>query len=139
MLLVAVLHHWLHTSKLSSQQRFTARLDFLITKYLTFRYCNRKICRIKSGTHKQSRCCLLKNYSAYIYEEALRKVDFPNYQNFENINNAYFFQKVMGVIDLVAPIKTRRIKQNLQKWFHGEVAEKSVPVKSYLRNFTLTK
>ena len=30
----------------------------------------------------------------------------------------------MGVIDQVAPIKLRRIKQNSQEWFDGEVAEK---------------
>ena len=30
----------------------------------------------------------------------------------------------MGVIDLVAPIKSRRIKQNSQEWFDGEFAEK---------------
>ena len=30
----------------------------------------------------------------------------------------------MGVIDLVAPIKSRWIKQNSQEWFDGEVAEK---------------
>ena len=30
----------------------------------------------------------------------------------------------MGVIDLVAPTKSRRIKQNSQEWFEGEVAEK---------------
>ena len=30
----------------------------------------------------------------------------------------------MGVIDLVAPIKSRQIKQNSQEWFDGEVAEK---------------
>ena len=30
----------------------------------------------------------------------------------------------MGVIDLVAPIKARQIKQNSQKRFHGKVAEK---------------
>ena len=32
----------------------------------------------------------------------------------------------MGVIDLVAPIKSRRIKQNSQEWFDGEVAEKII-------------
>ena len=30
----------------------------------------------------------------------------------------------MEVIDQVAPIKSRRIKQNSQEWFDGEVAEK---------------
>ena len=41
----------------------------------------------------------------------------------------------MGIIDLVAPIKSRRIKQNSQEWFDGEVAEKL----SVRDNFTLTK
>ena len=89
-------------------------------------HCTRKISRIKRGTHKQIRYRSLKNYSAGIYEEALDRADFPNYHNFENINDAYsnFIQKVMGVIDLVAPIKSRRIKQNSQEWFDGEVVEK---------------
>ena len=30
----------------------------------------------------------------------------------------------MRVINLVAPIKSRRIKQNSQEWFDGEVAQK---------------
>ena len=30
-----------------------------------------------------------KNYSGYIYEEALSRLDFPNYHNFKNINGAY--------------------------------------------------
>ena len=68
----------------------------------------------------------VKNYWADIYEEALGRVDFPNYNNFENFNDAYsnFIQKVMGVIDLVAPIKSRRIKQSSQEWFDGEIEEK---------------
>ena len=76
-------------------------------------YCTRKISRIKRGMHKQIIYRSLKSYSADIYEEALGRVDFPNYHNFENINDAYsnFIQKLMRVIDLVAPIKSRRIKQ----------------------------
>ena len=90
-------------------------------------YCTRKTSRIKRGTHKQIRYCSLKNYSVDIYEEALGRVDFPNYRNFQNINDAYsnFIQKVMGVIESSqAPIKSRRIKQNAQEWLDGEVAEK---------------
>ena len=52
-------------------------------------YCTRKISIIKRGTHKQIRYRSLKSYSADIYEEALVRVDFPNYLNFENINDAY--------------------------------------------------
>ena len=75
---------------------------------------------------KQIRCCSLKNYSADIYEEAPGRVNFTNYHNFENINDAYSnsIQKVMGVIDLVAPIKPRQVKQNSQEWFNDKVAEK---------------
>ena len=67
-------------------------------------YCTRKISRIKRGTDKQIRCRSLKSYSVDIYEEALGKVDFPNYHNFENINDGYsnFIQKVIGVVDLLA-------------------------------------
>ena len=56
--------------------------------------------RIKRGTHKEIRCRSLKNDAADIYEEAPGRVDFPNYHNFENINDAYsnFIQKVMGVM-----------------------------------------
>ena len=72
-------------------------------------YCTRKISRIKTGIHKEIRYHSLKNYSADIYEEALGRADFPNYNNFEDINDAYsnFIQRVMGAIDLVAPIKSR--------------------------------
>ena len=48
-----------------------------------------QISRIKWGTHKKIRCHSLKYCSAEIPEEALGGLDFPNYQNFENINDAY--------------------------------------------------
>ena len=89
-------------------------------------YRNRKISRIKRDTHKQTTCHSLKSYSADIYKEALGRLDFPNYHNFGNINDVYsnFIQKVMGVINLVALIKSRQIKQNSEEWFDGEVAER---------------
>ena len=97
-------------------------LDFLINKLYSALQ--------KSPESKEVRTSKLdafaKNYSADIHEEALGRVDFPNYHNFKNINDTYsnFIQKVMGVIDLVAPIKSRRIKQNSQEWFDSEIAEK---------------
>ena len=50
------------------------------------------------------------------------KVYFPNYENFSDVNKAYenFFQKLMSVIDKLAPFKTKRVKSNSQEWFHGE-------------------
>ena len=35
-----------------------------------------------------------------------------------------FFQKLMTVIENVAPCKTRRVKRNTQNWFNGKVLEK---------------
>ena len=34
-----------------------------------------------------------------------------------------FIQKIMVAIDLVAPIKERRIKPNSREWFDGEIYE----------------
>ena len=91
-------------------------------------YFTRKMFKIKRGTHKQIRCRSLKHYSADIYDETLGRLDFPNCRTVENINDAYskFIQKVMGVIDIVAPIKSRRIKQNSQEWFTSNVLEKII-------------
>ena len=118
-------------------------LDFLITKLYS---ALEKSPESKEVRTSKLDAALLKNYSADIYEEALGRLDFPNYHNFENINDTFsdFIQKVIGVIDLVAPIKSKRIKQNYQEWFNGEVAEKiSVGDKLFKKlknqNFTLTK
>ena len=53
------------------------------------------------------------------------KLNFPNYQNYNEINEAYndFIQKITSVIEKVAPIKERRVKQNSQEWFDGEIAD----------------
>ena len=80
--------------------------------------CTRKISRIKTGgVHKYSNFHSLKNYTAEYYKEALRQVDFPNYENFGDVNEASsnLFQKSMTVIDNIAPYKRKRVKGNTQK------------------------
>ena len=59
------------------------------------------------------------------YKEALGKVNFPNFENFSGVNKAFekFIQKLMIVIDKLAPFKTKRVKDNSQEWFEGEVLE----------------
>ena len=69
-------------------------------------FCTRKISRIKTGgTHKYLNFRSLKNYTADYYKEALKQTDFPNYENFGGVNEAYsnFFQKLMTAIDKIAP------------------------------------
>ena len=53
-----------------------------------FIHCTRKNCRMKKK-HKQFRCRSRKDYSANIYEEALGKLHFSNYQNFEKVDDGY--------------------------------------------------
>ena len=88
-------------------------------------YCTKNFSRTKVGTHKQITFRSLKNYTAEAYKEALGKVCFPDYENFSDVNKAYenFIQKLMSVIDKLAPFKTKRVKGNSQEWFDGEALE----------------
>ena len=92
-------------------------------------YCTRKFSRTKLGTHTQITFRSLKNYTAEAYKEALGKVFFPDYENFSDVNKAYenFIQKLMSVIDKLAPFKTKRVKGNSQEWFDDEVLESIAP------------
>ena len=60
-----------------------------------------------------------------LFETELSELHFPNYQNYNEINEAYndFIQKIMSVIDKIKPINERRVKQNSQEWFNGEIAD----------------
>ena len=53
-------------------------------------------------------------------------VNFPDYRNFANVNDAYLniIQKLMEVIDKVALVKNKRTKRNSQEWFDSEISEK---------------
>ena len=90
-------------------------------------FCTKNISRIKTGgAHKYLNFRSLKNYTTDYYKEALKQIDFPNYKNVGDVNEAYlnFFQKLMTVIDKIASYKSKRVKGNTQKWFDGEVLEK---------------
>ena len=76
--------------------------------------------------HQKNTFRSLKNYSPKVYEEALRKLSFPNYELFGDIDKAYenFIQKVMAVTDNLAPSKNKRIKGTSQDWFDAEIMKK---------------
>ena len=88
-------------------------------------YCTRKITHTKTNVHKYIKTRSLKNYSQTLFLDKLRKINFPNYSNFKDINNAYsdFTGKVTSVIDEIAPIKEIRVKNNSQDWFDAEINE----------------
>ena len=81
-------------------------------------FCTRKTKKEKVGGHKQISFRSSKNYSVDEYEKALGKVTFPNYEKYHNINKAYnFFQKLIEVVNNIAPLKSGRIKNTSSKWF----------------------
>ena len=83
----------------------------------------KKITIIKIGVHKKITFCSLKHYTANGNGKAWSEVKFPN---FANVNDVYsdFLQKLMEVIDKVAPVKNKRIKTSFQEWFDFEISEK---------------
>ena len=91
-------------------------------------YCTRKITRIKRGGHKQITFRSFKNYTIDGYEKALVEINFPEYKNFDNVNDAYsnFIQKLMEVIEKAVPVKNKGIKKNSQEWFDSMIPEKLI-------------
>ena len=91
-------------------------------------YCTRKITRIKRGGHKEITFRSFKSYTIDGYEKALVDINFPEYKKFDNVNDAYsnFIQKLMEVIDKVAPVSSERIKRNSEEWFGREISEKLI-------------
>ena len=52
-------------------------------------YCTRKIKRIKHNMHNQIQVQSLKKNNGEIFTNALKTVQFPNYNIFSNVNIAY--------------------------------------------------
>ena len=100
-------------------------------------YCTRKIKRIKHNMHNQIQVQSLKKYSAEIFTNALKTVQFPNYNVFSNVNVVYsdLLHKISDTIDSVAPIKEIRIKNNTQEWFDNEIAEAIKVREKYFKKF----
>ena len=48
-----------------------------------------KISRMKRDSHKQIQFCSFKHYTVNLFEQELSKSNFPNYQNYNEINEAY--------------------------------------------------
>ena len=57
------------------------------------------------------------------------------------MNKAYenFIQKLMSIIDKLAPFKTKRVKGNSQEWFDGEVHKSIALPDKLLKKFEHSK
>ena len=104
-------------------------------------YCTRKIMRTKTNMHKQIQVRSLKNYSPELLIEELRKIDFPDYNIFSNVNIAYadLVEKILSIIDKIAPYKDLRVRNNTQDWFDEEIAEAIKVRDKRLKHFKSTK
>lgn len=68
--------------------------------------------KLKANAINKITFCPLKNYSPDGYKEALRKLNLPSYELFDNVNkdSENFIKKSMAVIYNLAASKNRRIK-----------------------------
>ena len=67
----------------------------------------------------------LKHYTVNVFVEELQKVNFSNYERFSCIDTTYtdVLNKLMKVVNKIAPSKEIRIENNMQEWFDREIAE----------------
>ena len=102
----------------------------------------RKVKRTKVNKHNNVFLRSLKYYTVNVFVEKLQKVSFLNYERFSCLTD--FLNKLMKVVNEIAPSKEIRIKNNTQEWLDREISELSIPVKNCLKclesqSFTLMK
>ena len=104
-------------------------------------YCTRKIIRTKANMHNQIQVRSLKKYTPELLIKELKKINFPKYNIFSNVNIAYLdlVEKILSVVDKIAPFEDLRIKNNTQDWFDDEVAKAIKLREKRLKQFKSTK
>ena len=67
----------------------------------------------------------LKHYKVIVFVEKLQMVNFSNYERFSCVDAAYtdFLNKLMKVVNEIAPSKEIRIKNDTQECFDREIAK----------------
>ena len=89
----------------------------------------------KVGVHEQISFRSFKKYSADWYGKALGRVIFPNYEKYSNVNKTYndFFHKLIEEVNIIAPLKTIRLKTTSGEWLDRENREKTkLEISEYL-------
>ena len=88
-------------------------------------FCTRKLMRTKYNNHKTIKCRSFKKYTSDKFALILKKSNFCNYEEFDNIDSAYndFADKLIRAINKIAPSKEIRVKGQNQEWFDGEILD----------------
>ena len=133
--------NWSYSSKFPFKS-FSERCHWLgISDHLIF--CTRKISRLKTGViHKYLNFRLFKNYTVNSYKDALKQLGFPNCEILDGVNDgahSNFSQKIITAIDKIAPHRSKRIKENTQKWFYSEVLEKLKARDKLFKKFKISR
>ena len=71
----------------------------------------------------------------------MERIKFPNYENFDNPDIAYsnFINRLDGVVNVITPFKTVRIKNNTSGWFDEEISDKLYTRDRLYKRFKLNK
>ena len=87
--------------------------------------------------HNQIQARSLKKYSVEIFTNALKTIQFPNYDIFSNVNITYsdLLNKISDPTDKVAPIKEIIIKNKKQDWSNNEIAEATKIREKHFKKF----
>ena len=91
--------------------------------------------------HNQIQVRPLRKYTPELLIKELKKINFPKYNIFSNVNIAYLdlVEKTLSVVDKIAPFEDLRIKNNTQDWFDDEVAKAIKLREKRLKQFKSTK
>ena len=92
----------------------------LMLLYLTINVSTvqEKLIKSKQGVFTNITFRSFKKYTVDAYKDTLKKVSFPNYELFSDVNEAYSncFRKIRIAVDSIAPSKTKRIKKNQKSY-----------------------
>ena len=80
----------------------------------------------KINKHKTIKTRSFKRYTADNFCDKLKDVNFANYSEFADVNDAfvYFSDRLMQAVDGIAPYREFRVKGHTEDWFDGEIMER---------------
>ena len=89
-------------------------------------FCTRKKQKLKLNQHKTIKTRNFKNYTADKYCDHLKEAAFPNYSDFDDVYKAFsnFSEKILNVVDGIAPYREFRVKGKSEDWFDGKIMER---------------
>ena len=75
--------------------------------------------------HKTIKTRSFKKYTADKFGDKLNDVNFANYSEFDDVNNAFvdFSDKLIQVVERIAPYREFRVKGHTEDWFDCEIME----------------